>query len=170
MDESLSGICIGEACSWIKELVLPIGEAGFYSHETNCSSSGFKSNSISNSNSNSNSSPKPNPKLNPKPNPTYASIKIDITNKVCNKCKVIIQITSFDKKKSICKKCNSKKINCEYFSSIFSLSGLRSHIKNSHKVIDLAKGVKEEPEYYKYYNTVSKLKAKGIDIDTLLEE
>ena len=43
-------------------------------------------------------------------------------------------------------------------------------MKNFHKDIALAKGVKEEPEYYKYYITVSKLKANGIDIDKLFEE
>ena len=32
------------------------------------------------------------------------------------------------------------------------------------------KEIKEEPEYYKYYIIVSKLKFKGIDIDKLLEE
>ena len=80
------------------------------------------------------------------------------------------QITSFDKKKSICKECSSKKVNCEYCSSIIRFSGLKSHIKSSHKDIDLAKCVKEEPEYRKYYIIVSKLNAEGIDIDKLLEE
>ena len=97
-----------------------------------------------------------------------ASNKFDITNKVCNKCKVIKQITSFDKKKSKYKECNSSKVKCEYCSSIISFSGLRGHIKNSHKDIDLVKGI--ETEYYKYYIIFSKLKAKGIDIDKLLEE
>ena len=77
------------------------------------------------------------------------------------------------KKKSICKEYNSIKVKCEYCPSIISFSGLRSHIKNSHKEIDLAGGiykeVKEESEYYKYYLIYCKLKAKGIDIDNLLE-
>ena len=90
--------------------------------------------------------------------------------------------------KSICKDCNSTKVKCEYCPSILSLSGLRSHIKNSHKNIDLTKGIhpirkpawhftdrvrsqiKEESEYYKYFLLYCKLKAKGIDIDKLLEE
>ena len=124
-DESLSGVCF-------KQLASPIGEAGVHSHKTNCSISGFKSSSIpissynsksnssssslSNSHSYSNSSPKPNPEPYPKPNPTctnlrssFANIKFDITNKVCSKCKAIKQITSFDKKKSNSKECNSKK-------------------------------------------------------------
>ena len=51
---------------------------------------------------------------------------------------------------------------------------MRGHIEKSHKAIDLPKGIhsdketKEEPEYYKYYLRVSKLKTKGIDIDKLL--
>ena len=55
-----------------------------------------------------------------------------------------------------------------------------SHIKIYHKNIDLAGGinlrsrfpdkeVKEESEYYKYHLIYCKLKAKGIDIDKLLE-
>ena len=76
-------------------------------------------------------------------------------------------------KRSICKECNSTKVKCEYCTSTTDVSGLRSHIKNSHKDIDLAKGshpVKEESEYYKYYLIYCKLKAKGIDIEKLLEE
>ena len=86
------------------------------------------------------------------------------------------QITCFDKKKSIWKESNSTKVSCEYYSSIFSFSGLRSHIKKCHKDMDLPKSIhsdteiKEEPEYYKYYLIVSKLKAIGVDIDKLLEE
>ena len=142
------------------------------SHKTNCSSSGFRTSSISNysSNSNSNSSsnsisssnyssnfissPRPNSEPNPKPKPTYANIKFDITNKVCNKCKDIKQITSFDITKSICKECTSKTVNCEYCSSIISFSGLRSYLKN----------------ILQNYILVLKLKAKGIDIEKLLEE
>ena len=63
-----------------------------------------------------------------------------------------------------------KNVNCELCSSIISFSGLKSHIKKSHKDIDLAEGIKKEPEYYKYYIINSKLKAKGIDIDNLLQE
>ena len=49
-------------------------------------------------------------------------------------------------------------------------------MKNSHKELDLARGIhpvkeiKEESEYYKYCLIFCKLKAKGIDIDKLLEE
>ena len=96
--------------------------------------------------------------------------KFDITNKICNKCRVIEQITCFDKKKSIY---NSIKVKCEYCTSAFSFSGLGSHIKSSHEDRDLAKGVHpltEESEYYKYYLLYCKLKAKGIDIDKLLAE
>ena len=138
--ESLSGICI-------KDIASPIGQAGVHSHKTNCSSSGFKSDSISSSSfhsnsnsisssisnssssscSNSDSNPKPYPEPNPKPNPTHTNVKLDITNKVFNKCNVIKQMTSFDKKKS-CEECNPKKNNCEKWPSIISFSGLRSHI------------------------------------------
>ena len=106
----------------------------------------------------------------------YIETKIGITNKICNKCKVIKQITCFEKKKSICKEYNSTKVKCEYYPSINSFSGLRSHVKNSHKDIDLAMGIhpsieiKEESEYYKFYLIYCKLKAKGIDTDKLLEE
>ena len=60
--------------------------------------------------------------------------------------------------------------------SIVSYSGLRGHIKNSHRNIDLAGDIHpatekiEESEYYEYYLIYCKLKAKGIDIDKLLEE
>ena len=80
------------------------------------------------------------------------------------------------KKKSICKECNSTKVKSEYCPSIISFSGLRYHIKNFHKNIDLARGIhpdkeiKEETEYYKFYLIYCKLKAKVIDIDKLLEE
>ena len=67
--------------------------------------------------------------------------KIDITHKICNRCRVIKQITSFDKKKSICKECNSTKVKCEYCTSILSFSGLKGKIKNSHKEIILPRGV-----------------------------
>ena len=93
------------------------------------------------------------------------------------------KIKSFDKKKALCKECNSTKVKCEYCTSTISFSGLRSHIKNSHKKIDPAKcihpirepasqikEIKEESEYYKYYLIYCKLKANGIDIDKLLEE
>ena len=89
--------------------------------------------------------------------------KFDITNKICNRCNVIKQITCFDKKNSICKECNSTKVKCEYCPSIISFRGLRGHIKNSHKIIDLsggihpAKEIKEESEYYKYYLIYCKL-------------
>ena len=123
-DESLSGICIKELAS----------------------NSGFKSSSISNSSSNSssnsnyNSGPSSIPSSSPKPSPTYsfnntnlrssfANIKFDITNKVCNKCNVKKQITPFDKKKSIYIEYNSRKVNCEYCSSIISFSRLWSLIK-----------------------------------------
>ena len=101
------------------------------------------------------------------------SKEFDITNKICNRCRVIKQITCFDKKKSICNECNSTKAKCEYCPSIISFSGLGSHIKNSHKNIDLTKGihpVRKESEYYKYYLLYCKLKGKGVDIDELLEE
>ena len=55
--------------------------------------------------------------------------KIDITHKVCNRGRVIKQITSFDKKKSICKECNSTKVKCEHCTSILSFSGLKGKIK-----------------------------------------
>ena len=106
----------------------------------------------------------------------HIETKFDITNKICIRCGVIKQITCFYKKKSICKECNSTSVKCEYCPSIISFSGLRNHIKNSHKNTDLARGihpdkeVKEETEYYKCYLIYCKLKAKGIDIVKLLEE
>ena len=78
-----------------------------------------------------------------KSGPTYSftKIKFDITNKICNKCRVIKQITCFDKKKSMCTECNSTKVKCEYCPSIISFSGLSIHIKNSHEDVDLTKGI-----------------------------
>ena len=127
-----------------------------------------------------------------------------ISQKNCNRSGVIKQITFFDKKKSICNKCNSTKVKCEYWTSLLSLSGLKGHIKNSHKEINLPRGVysvnvlesfskikpvnefiksnaidgeawtkshkSNEPEYHKCCRIVSKLIAKGVDIDKLLEE
>ena len=158
-DVSLSGICMGEAVSRISGAGWHATD-GVHSYKTNCSSSSFKSSSISNSsafsNSNSISSSKSNsdsnsksssksssiPSSSPKPSSTYrvnqTNIKFDITNKICNKCKVIKQITSFDKKKSVCKECNSRKVNSENCSFVNSFSGLRSHIESSHRDIDLA--------------------------------
>ena len=77
---------------------------------------------------------------------------------------------------SICRECNSTKINCEYCPSIISFSGIRSQRKNSRKNIDLtevfhpAKEKKEESEHYKYYLKFCKLNVKGIDKAKLLEE
>ena len=110
---------------------------GFKSGSKANSNSNSYSGSISYSNSNAYSSPehssepspKPNHKTDPEPNPTYANVKFDVTNKVCNKCKVTKQIISFDKKKSVCLECNSKTVNCKYFSSIISFCVLKSHIK-----------------------------------------
>ena len=120
---------------------------------------------------------------------SHMETKNDITNKNCNRCRVIKRITCFDKKKAICRECNSTKVKCEYCPSIISFSGLRSHIKKSHKDMDLAGGIdlrrgsalgspsrfpdkeiKEESEYHKYYLIYYKLKANGIDIGKLLEE
>ena len=165
------------------------------------SDSNSNSNSISNSDSNSNSNSNLQSSWGTKGEaslPCHGRIpftnshietKLDVTNKICNRCRVMKPITCFDKKKAICKECNSTKVKCEYCPSIIILSGLRSHIKNSHKDIDLAGGInlrrgsalgspssftdkeiKKESEYYKYYLINCKLKAKGIDIDKLLEE
>ena len=74
------------------------------------SNSNFSSNSNSNSNSNSSSNsyyvPFPIPSTITDPNPknshnshnSHIEIKFDITNKICNRCGVIKQIKSFDKK------------------------------------------------------------------------
>ena len=117
-----------------------------------------------------------------------SSYRIDITNKICNRCRVLKQVTCFDKQKSICKERNSTKVKSEYCPSIISSSVLSSHIKNSHKDIGLTKGIhpiregtkslvpqpasqiKEESEYYKYYLLYCILIAKGVDIGKLLED
>ena len=107
---------------------------------------------------------------------TDIQTKFGITNKICNRCRVIKQITCFDKKKSICKECISTKVKCEYCPSIISFSGLKSHRRKSHQNIDLtggihpAKEIKVESEYYKYYLVYCKLKAKGKDLYKLLKE
>ena len=115
-------------------------------------------------NSNSNSDPVSNPNnetsakpnstgIDPltwvKPNSNYSPTslfnntnnRIDITNKICNRCTVIKVITCFDKKKALCKECNSTKVRCEYCSSIYSFSGLKGRIKKSHKELNLPRGV-----------------------------
>ena len=74
---------------------------------------------------------------------SHIETKNDITNKICNRCRVIKQITCFDIKKAICKECISTKVKCEYCPSIINLSGLKSHIQNSHKDIDLAGGINQ---------------------------
>ena len=113
-DESLSGICIKELASSSSFKSSSISNSNSNSNYNSISNSNCNSNSKSNSNSNSNSISNSNssPKPNSKPNSTYANINFDITSKVCNKCKVIKQITSFDKKKSICKEFNSKMVSC----------------------------------------------------------
>ena len=45
------------------------------------------------------------------------------------------------KKKAICKECNAAKVKCEYCFSIISFSGLKGHMKNFHKQVDLFRGV-----------------------------
>ena len=68
---------------------------------------------------------------------------------MCNKCTVLKQIKCFRKKNSICKEFNSTEVKCEYCPSIIRFSGLRNHIKNCHKNIDMTKGnnpIKEESE------------------------
>ena len=41
---------------------------------------------------------------------SHIETKFDTTNKICRRCRVIKQITCFDKKKSICKEFNSTKV------------------------------------------------------------
>ena len=56
------------------------------------------------------------------------------------------------------------------------VSGGNESYKNFQKDIDLRKGIhsdkkiKEETEYYKYYLIDSKIEAKGVAIDKILEE
>ena len=45
------------------------------------------------------------------------------------------QKRSFDKKKAICKECNSTLMRCENCSSIFSFSGIEVHIKKLIKIV-----------------------------------
>ena len=78
------------------------------------------------------------------------------------------KIKCFDKKKSICIEYNSRKVKCEYCPYIIRCTGLGIHVKNSRKDIDSPEGI--EPEYYKYYFIVPKIKAKGVDVDKLLED
>ena len=83
----------------------------------------------------------PNSNYSPTSSFNNANNRIDITNKICNRCRVIKEITCFDKKKAICKECNSTKVRCEYCSSVYGFSGLKGHIKKSHKEIDLPRSV-----------------------------
>ena len=125
----------------------PTSNSSFTSNPNPTSNSSFTSNSnpTSNSSFTSNCNPTSNSSFtsncNPTSNPSFTSSsshtssftnnKIDLTNKVCNRCGVAKQITSFDKKKAICKECNSIKVRCEYCSSIISFSGIKGHIKSS---------------------------------------
>ena len=128
------------------------GIASKCSSSSSSSSFCFSPNSFSNSNSHSgsNSSPTSKSSFTSNSNPTsnssftsdsshissFTNNKIDLTNKVCNRCGVVKQITSFDKKKSICKEYNSTKVKCEYCTSVLSFSGLKAHMKKSHKEKD----------------------------------
>ena len=158
-DESISGNCVEVISSKFR------GSASKCSSSNSCSSFSFNpssnstsssifssssnTNSDSNSNSNSNSSAKSNsipfsiPITNPDPNPKNSLLetKFEITNKFFNRCRVIKRITSFDQKKSLCNECNSTKVKCEYCTSLLSFSGLKGHIKNSYKEINLLSGV-----------------------------
>ena len=109
------------------------------------SNSSSSTSSNSNSNSSSSSIPISSSSSNSKPSPTYSftntEIKFERTNKICNKCKVIIQITCFDTKKSLSKECNSSTVKCEYCSSFINFSGLKGHIERFHEDIVLPRGV-----------------------------
>ena len=127
---------------------------------TNSSSiSDFSSSSSPNSNSSSNSSCSPSSiqflilvrvlylvlalaiTLSLAPHIVYLILKSNlISNKIYKKCKVIKQITCFDKKKSVCKECNSSKVKCEYC-SVISFSGMMGHVKRFHEDIDLPRAV-----------------------------
>ena len=155
-------ICIGEAISKIRGTVSKCSSSnlrssftdsnppsrsadsnsnlpGSFTDSSPITISNCKSNSNSDSNSNapftdSSSIPSSSSKLSPTYSFTNTEKKFDITNKVCNKCNVIKQITSFEKK-SICKECSSSKVKCEYCcSSIISFSRLRGHIKTLLKI------------------------------------
>ena len=134
-DDILSGICLNKARSKAR------GNASKCSSSSSSSSFSFSPNSISNSvsdsvsNSNSDSCSHSCPTSNSSftSNSSHTSSfnnnKIDLTNKVCHRYGVAKQITSFDKKKAICNKCNSTKVRCEYCSSIFSFNWTKGHIK-----------------------------------------
>ena len=96
---------------------------------------------------------------------------------------VIKRITSFDKKKSIWKECNSRKVRCEYCSSIFRFSRLKCHIKRFLEDIVLPSSVDSIRETASQINGIKPvnefiesefLEDQGnsihIDIDKLLEE
>ena len=98
------------------------------SSSSNCTSN---SNPTSNSSFTSNSNPSSVSSFtsNSSHTSSFNTNKIDLTNKVCNGCGVVKQITSFDKKKARCKECSSTKVKCVYCSSIFSFCEIKGHIK-----------------------------------------
>ena len=71
-----------------------------YSNSNSNSNSDSNSYCSSNSNSGSNSNFNSNMQSNCRANGESLHIEFDITNKICNRCRVIKQITCFDKKRS----------------------------------------------------------------------
>ena len=144
-NQTISGNCVEEISSKLRGTASKCSNSDFSLSSISIFSSSSNPNSDSNSSSKSNSIPISIPSTIPNSNPKNSHNshieKFDITNKICNRCRVIKQITSFDKKKSICKECNSTKVKCEYCTSMLSFSGLKGHIKNSHKEINLHRGV-----------------------------
>ena len=129
----------------------PTSDSNLISNSNFTSNSILTSKSISTSNSNhtsnpsftanSSSIPSSTSSSNPTSRFTNTNIKIDTTNKACNRRGVIKEIICFDKKKAICTKCNATKMKCEYCTSIISFSWLKGHMKNFHEEINLTRGV-----------------------------
>ena len=120
-DDILSGICLNKARSKARRIASKCSSSSFSfspNSISNLRSSFTDSNSDSASNSNfdssSNSSPTSNSSFTSNSNPTsnssftsnsshtssFTNNKTDLTNKVCNRCGVAKQITSFDKNKA----------------------------------------------------------------------
>ena len=113
--------------SWGTKGEAPFTDSNSDSVSNSNSDSSSYSSPTSNSSFTSNPNPTPNSSFTSNSNPTSNSSftsnsshtssstnnKIYLTNEVCNRCGVVKQITSFDKKKAICKEFNSTKVRYE---------------------------------------------------------
>ena len=116
----------------------------------------------------------------------------------CNKCNDVKPLTDFDESKYTCRSCTSTKVNCSYCASVVRYDGIRAHVRKQHPDVELTRGFsrslldkrqspravsllvivqteescscnKTEGPSCKYYNFVSFLINKGLNIEKVKE-